>query len=722
MSVAKGSLRAVFTVTAVSGAAVVACSVAEPTGFVVVLSSQLPVRHAVVRVETEDGTLAACSTYDVADGTAVTSGRVTWPATLGVQPSDRGARDKSVRVLALAYATSPPSDACSNEEPGGAIVRSEAIVSYVEASVFELPMPFTLACVDVPCETGTTCQAGTCVASRVPKGSLPKFVEGTLASSCFDSSRCTGARSLEPTDAPCRFRSNAPLALNDVAPFVRYTFPSGNLSGAEFLTTTDFKLVGSDTLELEPSLCRFVPSGAITSVEVAEGCAARRDSRSCGIPWTGPTGGSSSDGGRQDATVPDASSDAGTGDATTGDATASDATTGDASSGDGASGDGGSPEGSDDGSATGDAASGADGGTSDGGDAGAGEGGGGPTGLCDSTCCGTCTLTGECVPNPVWAADNTLTFGTFVATESALYATLFESGEPFLYQLPLRVSDVLPTRITNNGLLLEPTVLFKAGEHVAVASFLNGRAVINDFVGTTAGAQYSSGSDNYAPVASGDDDGFYLVRPGIDSLWAVERFEIAGNSMLGDAVHLPFPFTFPETTIRSIASSRMRSVVVVRNAGNEDHVFLVSHVVSSWDRFDNVGPVTDPVTNVAFVGDTVLVERTTSLGIRSRFARLADPGSIAFQVPTTGLGTVVGVAPLPTSGAFPHLVVATSGTPSGSLWFLPVRDGGPGPEEFRPAPPVRSPSRLDTNSRCIFAFDATDTPPTISGYLNPRAP
>ncbi|MFO0675377.1 MAG: hypothetical protein U0169_02510 [Polyangiaceae bacterium] len=251
-----------------------ACSTAEPTGILVGLSSQLPLRTLVVRVENDRGDLAHCQAYDVGSGDP---GAIPLPATLGVEPADDDAASHGVRVRVTAYTGIPARDPCARERDSDALVRAEAVTAYSHGQVLDLPMPITLSCVGVPCEGETTCRFGKCQPVIVGADGLARVDrDGAGSVACQDLSSCSEAVVLAP-DGACRFAfpGNSTVPSGPFLPFVVHEVDPASGRREEFLDRLDYDLVadGKTTgIRLSDGLCNLVASGVIGKVAVAFPC------------------------------------------------------------------------------------------------------------------------------------------------------------------------------------------------------------------------------------------------------------------------------------------------------------------------------------------------------------------------------------------------------------------------------------------------------------------
>lgn len=263
-----------LVVGALAAGAATACSTAPQTGFLVELSSQVPVERVVVRVFHSTGELAQCieKNVDPVDHSPL-------PLTLGLEPSDPSAEGLDVRVMVLGYLDGSNGH-CEDTDFGSADIRAEALVRYVPRELLALPMPFSLSCLGTKCEGDTTCRFGSCEPLRVDVSRLSSVAEGiVLGRGCYDLGACRSAVELSRNDKTTCFyavpRSVLESAPNGFVPYVVYGVGEGEPPASEFLSSNDFQLVGDgSSFELLPPLCKRVQSGTIQSVGVASPCGA----------------------------------------------------------------------------------------------------------------------------------------------------------------------------------------------------------------------------------------------------------------------------------------------------------------------------------------------------------------------------------------------------------------------------------------------------------------
>ncbi|MFO0680282.1 MAG: hypothetical protein U0169_27410 [Polyangiaceae bacterium] len=217
----------------------VACSASPGTGFLVRVSSQLPLAEIVLRVHDSQDRVVHCGKHAV-NRAGVTTG-IDLPASLGVIPEDPAATT-DVRVVALAFTTANVSDPCAEGAVLAPRVRAEALVSYVPGSVLELPLPFSLSCLDVDCP-GQVCRHGTCTDTRVDPKRLARLAEGDVdGTGCSRLSECGRSVVLAPTPDRCVFDLPAGEPVDRIVPFVTYDFGDGTLAASEFLDVADYEL------------------------------------------------------------------------------------------------------------------------------------------------------------------------------------------------------------------------------------------------------------------------------------------------------------------------------------------------------------------------------------------------------------------------------------------------------------------------------------------------
>ncbi|MFO0679944.1 MAG: hypothetical protein U0169_25700 [Polyangiaceae bacterium] len=398
----------------VVAATVVACSARAPTGFVATLSTQLPIRHVVVKISGSDDASATCLRYDVRPGSAEPDA-VELPASIGLQPASKEAESATVRVESFAYLGTPASDPCQDVAASKPSLRSESVVSYVPEAVYDLPVVFSLSCLGVLCDAGTTCRSGKCVPSTVDarRELARRTASGVSALACFDLGACGDVFELvrDPGDA-CVWRARSGRLSAAFTPYVRYRFADGR-EASEFLATDEYFVTSDGAgVELDGTLCDAARLGFVVGVGFGDACGPRTSAPICGTSReslddrineaasrTVDAGGGDAS---IDATLPDA--DAGARDGAGGDATlASDGASDSASTNDGGADGGAGDSGPSD--EDGGADSGGDGGaTTDGGGGGTEAGGGDGGATTDplagrnvddcSECCGRCDPSG----------------------------------------------------------------------------------------------------------------------------------------------------------------------------------------------------------------------------------------------------------------------------------------------------------------------------------------
>ncbi|MFO0680388.1 MAG: hypothetical protein U0169_27945, partial [Polyangiaceae bacterium] len=278
MSHFRVALAVLGTVLAIVAAA---CSTAPQTGFVVYVQSQIPLRRVVTRVYDSAGRRVSCesSALDPQRG----AGALTLPASLGLMPASGAAPASGVRVVVLGYTDDVrPADECDSKRLGGAFVRSEAVTSYVPDDVRDLPMPLTLSCAKLDCPEGSTCRGGTCQSPAIDSAKLQRSVRGRVdPTGCGSVGSCTKALELDRKSA-CTYVVSDGIDVTTASPYVRYTFPDGTVSGAEFLTVDDYFVdAGGTEITLGDRLCAFEHGGVIHSLGVVTPCAPATTSYFC---------------------------------------------------------------------------------------------------------------------------------------------------------------------------------------------------------------------------------------------------------------------------------------------------------------------------------------------------------------------------------------------------------------------------------------------------------
>ncbi|MFO0675824.1 MAG: hypothetical protein U0169_04780 [Polyangiaceae bacterium] len=406
-----------FLATLAASALGVACSSADPTAVLVKVSAQMPLRRIVIEVTNGDGARAHCQAFDVAapDSTAApdgTNGPFPLPVTLALVPSP-GRKEATFRVQVDGYLAAGTGSECSATSRPVPDIRADAVSSYVDGAIVELPMPLTLSCFRAECDPSLTCRFGRCVdPSRAP-GLLDRVAFGEAdGTPCATLDACATVALAPSTSPDCDYDIPTSADVPSLVPYVVYTLPGTVERHVEFLDVSEFEVAATDgrrTLTLSPGLCNYVRANVIAEVGMSAPCPSIRNRSICAPSYVSasravlegsPTG--TGDGGTRDSGLDGAFSDAGAGaaeDATahdgSSDAFASDAPTGDGPVSDGGSGEGGPDDGgaSDSGDGDGDVPS--DGGSDAGDDAGtSGDGGDGsaPNAPCDTSCCGQCEL------------------------------------------------------------------------------------------------------------------------------------------------------------------------------------------------------------------------------------------------------------------------------------------------------------------------------------------
>ncbi|MFO0679518.1 MAG: hypothetical protein U0169_23530 [Polyangiaceae bacterium] len=695
-----------------------ACGTPPATGILVELSSQLPLGTVVLRVSNEDGSVAACETYSIAKTPQEESSKVVWPASLGIQPADSKAAKKRVRIEAFAYADDAPAGVCEPGSVPSALVRSEAIVSYVEKSTLRLPMPFTLACVNVPCARGSTCKAGRCVSSAREGESTGA---GASAKDCFDTSACTEAKYLEALPGTCLYPLSPDFDENRAAPFVRFALPSEGLSGAEFLASEDYDY-GGGTLELKDATCDLVRAGKVVQVGYGAPCAPLGNRSTCGIPWAAAFPERLGDAGADSASQPDAGEDAATGtpdagmDATLPDATVPDGTTPDTSSPDGS--DAGdvlplAPEAVDDGrTALPPPAV--------------------PTGRCDATCCGTCDRT-TCTKLPFYTLDMSLPRpGDYVGTDDSVLLVTTVTGTLDVVAFPVPAPDVinLPETLTPAG-FAGPVAVARSGASAVVASFAGGAATAYVFTRRVLEGTYVSPRANHAALLAADETALYVLRPDdVDGTWTVERMPRRTGSVPADAVtaslKLPPAFVSPALTPMEMSASSGR--VVVRSSSNSgaDAFAVADFRVGTSTVVPTPSASSSAIAAWSLSGRTLAVHRASS---ESFAVRVDGAGHVGSSFGDGSMGTLTTMAALPTTTGVPYVVVGSDSDPAdrskGRISFVPLLAGATtsyrAPYVLQGGEATRV-TNLQSSGRCVFAVDTTRHELPLYGNWNPYAP
>lgn len=384
---------------ALAAASLASCSTDPTTGFLVRISSQLPVQRVLLRVYDSKGETATCKVFDVKS--AENPSGFPLPASLGLSPEPGGDRTSSVRVVALAFIRNTPEIDCTSDTLPESDVRAEVIVSYVPNQIIELPLAFTLSCLDALCTGGSVCRYGECGDPRIDASLLTRIEVGNVdGTGCYSLDACKTSVPLSQSSATgsCEFPVPSNTAFDTVVPYVTYAFEDGGYSGAEFLSSGDYTVNrDAQSLRLSEGLCISLRSGFVRDVGLAYPCSPIRTQPVC--PETLDPATKRVSGNTNVTPPPDASTDS----ASDARADASidaqpDATVGDADSGVEASSDGSTPS-SDSGSDANDAA----------------------TGPC-ADCCGRCIT----VPTPHCASDVGAvlareTYGGVAATGDEVY-------------------------------------------------------------------------------------------------------------------------------------------------------------------------------------------------------------------------------------------------------------------------------------------------------------
>ncbi|MFO0677974.1 MAG: hypothetical protein U0169_15670 [Polyangiaceae bacterium] len=678
---------------------VAGCSAEPSTGFLVQFSSQLDVRHLAVRVSNEDRSFTRC--LDVALGGAGTGDGVRLPASLGVQPEDESVRTSTVRVEALAFVGAAPDHPCDAFELTPSSIRTESVAAYVPGAVLELPVPFSLSCLGLPCDPGTTCRAGTCVDARVAVDRLPRrSATGTFDGTCFDLASCTPAEELvvDASDR-CAFPRRNGLGLPaSFTPYVRLTLPDGTEARA-FLERDEFE-IGDDArpaVYLTGHLCDFARQGLVRGVGFAEACGTFPAVPVCAPPWDPafraiddavldvvPADGGA-DGSPRDATVDatlqdgearqDASDATTGGDATTAPDTGADsASASDSGEGgaDGATGDGGA----DDGGA--DAGDGQAGG--DAGDAGGSTGGFTRVVAACGLCCGQCVSRGmtgdfDCTEGfPIQGA----TESHRMLAASPLGRSLWlEHGGAFwaLRYLDRRLPDGPRTYADAS---FDTVGIGMVGDRqLAIVAMAPGSlptvAFFDDVLQPSTGPSFCGSSMTpgvYDRIMATDSRGVYLVRTetgGNGTTWSIVQVVFQGGTHCS-VQEFSIPPRPSPAAMRSLRANDGRFAAIVDDA-------MGSHVVAG--NFDTrLTPVVDDQGVSAFAPLHALgvlygsslpfaVSRAPSVGATS--SGLYDQSEVD-TLPTSRLR----VSGIP---AVPHLAV--EGRPGGNLPEAMVLTGNP---------------------------------------------
>ncbi|MFO0678327.1 MAG: hypothetical protein U0169_17450 [Polyangiaceae bacterium] len=555
-------------------ATLVACSTRPQTGFLVVVSSQMPIDSFEVRVANAvTGHPYFCSRVRVATSAPAPSGAVVLPATLGIEPSGDPTEATGIRVTALAFTddSTPPCE--DSKVIPRSLVRSEAVVNYVKDSVVELPLPFTLACIRDTCSGTETCRGGKCEPLELDARRLKKSDGNVDGPACYAVRDCTDAVALERLSDDT-FRVPATFGGRPIAafsPFVAYRVDDPPLSGVEFLTSpADYAFDDAGrVLTLQNGMANLARLGVIEAMGAALPCPAFADSPFCSLdapkveeltrpvlnPPTGDGGADASLDATLGADASDAASDAGV---DGGDATVAD------SGSDGESDSG--PQ--DD--------AGADAGDS--GDAG---GGMGPFETCTTPeCCGTCTSSTNCTVEALAQNEDILsTSPPQVVAASRYVFWVAENGKK------LRRRDIVAgSTVDSSSLVGTNSVYFAIAANdttLAVAERnIDGFATFKTYaltnLGTPSGAKRIQ-DYTYERLAIGTSNLYSLRRQ--NGVWYVDEIDIAGDVVRGNL--FPMSDSTSEYPTGLVASGRRVFAALKNDAFATGKMILVDFAANA---------------------------------------------------------------------------------------------------------------------------------------------
>ena len=537
-----------------------ACSTADSTGFLVRLSSQLEIERVLLRVYGSSDSLEECIAFDVKSAKHPSGNEL--PASLGLSPAVSAARGGTVRVSAIAYVHDSGDISCDVPTIPEPDIRAEAIVSYVEGEVLELPLPFTLSCFRSACAEPSVCRYGECVDPHIDVSKLPRVAAGDVeGTGCYAFEGCGAIIAVTPVGA-CTIAIPSGTPSSNLVPYVTYRFEDGSISGAEFLSASDI-VVDDDaqTFRLSTGLCNLVGAGAIQSFGLAVPCAAIDERPVCPsgeTPAAPPRDASMVDGTLTDGPPVEASTDATVPDAPR-DGTISDGTPGPEASNDAADGSTDAPadaplDSADDAPAdagTGDGEAGSDAGedASDGSRDGGEDGATVTPGTCGGvSCCGPCIGTGasaRCSPVLGAAASPPVSTNIAISGDKTFWIGAGRQGSQSIVEQQRNAA--LPTLLAD-GMDSAFAILAFGPNTAVLRSVMQTNDVSIDFRVATdpqpqVRLQYPLPRRIHSPVVAASSDAIYtMFRDPLDTNgeigWHVQRTTFDGTRAFTTSIHL----------------------------------------------------------------------------------------------------------------------------------------------------------------------------------------
>ncbi len=699
-----------------SALALAACSARPQTGYLLVLSSQIPIKNVVLRVTNGDGSIAHCAPFRVAQSKLDTIGE-RWPVSIGLQPGSDSALEGTVRVVALAYAGDADETACDPSRIPPALVRAEAHVSYVEGAALELALPFTLSCVGVACPEGQTCRGGTCRSARREATEL-SMADGEVKDRCFSVSACNSVDELVADGAPCSYALPQGVEPSAIAPFVRFQFDGETKSGVEFLGNDDFTLPTPRTLKLSEALCRPEVQRLVVGVGIAHPCASLGDKIACG-EWEERTvtvanaDGSSVVAPKDGAPGSDSAGEDASRDGTSFDATAqsdaADATAQiDAADASDASDANDANDGRDD-------SDGGDGASDSSSPSDAGRDGQvippptvPPTGLCDETCCSVCRNS-RCDDQTIVSFGSVGPFIDFAVAGGWIYwveqsgmlvRSLQVGGSPL-------ASTMQPAQFSN------AFAIAASGNYGVVGTLRGGSAVLFGFSFGGYSALHPAEGTGHRSLLAGDSTGAYVIRAAAQGevSWVAERIVMGSVTNLHET--LAFDPSLASLTPVAVAARDGRLFATFASVTNRWTVGEVNFADRSSRVISNLGDET------ARTGPLVVTQDHLVLG---RAVGVSAPTLHATPVHApTGPSFAPGVLIAPPLAALSELTTRT-GTDyvvvgERQSWsFVPIVPGAP---KYTFAQQFLQIEALHTTDRCVFALDMGNAGDPLWGFANP---